>query len=122
MNTLTTELRSAVAYLREVCPNHDEACERLYQGAIDNGNFLATDFFTLRDWLETTGYAGHTSLHALLILLMLALDEGSLCLGLSEPNLRTRLETFVSPEDASLWARLIDRDLKENDFSRLIGE
>src|SRR5687768_5124004 len=121
MPTLPAEIDSALEYFLEICPGKEERCRALYEGAVENGGLIATDFYTLRDWLETTKYEKHLSLHALLILLLLALDEGSLCLEQTEANFRRRLEDIVSREDARHWAARILRDLGGNDYSRLIG-
>lgn len=122
MPTLPAEIDSALDYFLEICPGKDERCRRLYEGAVENGGLLATDFYTLRDWLETAEYETHLSLHALLILLLLALDEGSLCLEQSEATFRRRLEAIVSEEDARFWSVRLMKDLTTKDYSALISD
>ncbi|MFO0964722.1 MAG: exodeoxyribonuclease V subunit alpha [Gemmataceae bacterium] len=121
MDVLSVEVVAALNYLRDACRADDARLRRLHEGAARNGGLLATDFFTLRDWLETAGYQDSLPLHALIILLMTALDEGSLCLEESEDCFRRRLETVIDSEDARWWAAVLARDLKTNAYERLIG-
>src|SRR5262249_54513667 len=66
-------------------------------------------------------YQDRLPLQALIVLLMTALDEGSLCLEEEETNFRRRLETLLEPEDARWWAALLSEDLRTNGHERLIG-
>jgi len=61
-------------------------------------------------------------LQALVLLLMIALDEGSLCLEATEANFRKRLEALVEATEAAWWAKRLAKDWREQDFSNLIGE
>jgi len=121
MEHTTADTESSQEYLLEIVPEADARLRRLYAGAVKDAGLLATDFYTLRDWLEATKYEKVHSLHALIVLLMVVLDEGSLCLHLTEDNCTCRLGEFLSQEDARYWGKKIVADLAQHDFSRLIG-
>ena len=84
MQAAAVELAAALDYFLEICPSPEDRRQRLYRGAIENGQLLATDFYTLRDWLAATGYQDRASLHVLILVLFAALEEGSLCVELSQ--------------------------------------
>src|SRR5262245_48021935 len=67
----------------------------MLQTAEENAGLMHCDLHTMRDWLEIAGYS--ETLHILLLLLILAHGDGSLCIGLSEQKLARRLEELASP-------------------------
>ena len=82
---------------------------------------LRGDYFTIRDWLEIADYDDAEGLIALLLVLMLALEEGSLCVLASAESIASRLTGVVGADDARAWARRILDDLAADGFPRLIG-
>src|SRR5690242_15799309 len=109
-------------FLRELFPEAGPELLRLYEGAAENADLLRTDFYTIRDLLDLSGYAAHEALHALLLGLMVALDEGSLCIEVSEASLRRRLTDLAGEADARAWATRILTAFQETGFPDLIGQ
>jgi exodeoxyribonuclease V alpha subunit len=108
-------------FLKELFPGAGPELLRLLQGAADNAYLLRSDFYTIRDWIEIAGYAEADTLHAILLLMLAALEEGSLCLEVSEPALLRRLRDFVAEPEALLWAARIQESLASEAFPALIG-
>lgn len=94
---------------------------RLCASGMENAGLLRSDFYTIGDLLELSGYGESESLHALLLVLLLALDEGSLCVELSHQALAARLADLVEEAEAHSWSERILRDLAEACFPELIG-
>jgi exodeoxyribonuclease V alpha subunit len=93
----------------------------LYAKAAENGALTHTDFYTIRDLLELGGLEHEEPLHALLLALLLALEEGSLCVELSEAALSQRLADLVEEPTARMWAERILRDFDQRRYGDLIG-
>lgn len=91
----------------------------LYESAADNGGLVKTDFYTLRDLLELSGYVNEEPVQTLLLSLLLALDEGSLCVEATEAGLSRRLEALLAPDEVSALAREASTALGR--YPRLIG-
>jgi exodeoxyribonuclease V alpha subunit len=108
------------AHLRELFPQASDDLLALFRGAEENAAVLPCDLHTLRDWLQIADYQDE-SLHALLLLLILAEQEGSLCIELSKASCLRRLGDLVPPAQAAQWAERLTDDLATHDFSRLIG-
>src|SRR5262245_59383128 len=94
-------------FLREVFPSAGPELLRLLQGAAENANLFRSDFHTIRDWLEIAASTNDDTAHAILLLMLTALEEGSLCIELAEPALVRRLLDFVSESEANAWAKRI---------------
>ncbi len=117
----TTEVKSNIpVHLWELFPGRSEELLELFHGAEENTSLLQSDLHTIRDWLNVAGYE-HESLHALLTLLILAEEEGSQCIALSEQSLGLRFADLVPAEQAGRWTRRVLADLDKEDFSKLIG-
>jgi exodeoxyribonuclease V alpha subunit len=108
-------------FLKELFPKAGPELLRLLEGAAENAGLMRGDYFTIRDWLEITGYEEAEGLIALLLVLMLALEEGSLCVEASEGPIARRLIDLVGADEARTWARRILDDLAADGFPRLIG-
>jgi exodeoxyribonuclease V alpha subunit len=106
-------------FLRRLFPEAGPELLRLYASAAEDANLLHTDFYTIRDLLDLSGYADQEALHALLLVLLLALDEGSLCVEASETGLDRRLAGLTGGES---WAARIAASLRSPGFPGLIGE
>jgi exodeoxyribonuclease V alpha subunit len=105
-------------FLREIFPHAGPELMRLFQGAAENVLLLRSDFHTIRDWLEIAGYPKRDEAHALLLLMLAALEEGSLCIEIAEEALLRRLRDFVPAEEATAWARRLEASA---DLPALIG-
>src|SRR5262245_33291103 len=95
---------------------------RLYEEAADSAGLLHTDFCTVRDLLEISGYRNIEPLHPLLLAMLRALAEGSLCVEIAPASLARRLGFLTEPGAADAWAREIVAALAGNDLSALIGD
>jgi exodeoxyribonuclease V alpha subunit len=107
--------------LQDLFPKAGPELLRLHAGATANGNLSATDSYTIRDLLDLSGYEEEESLHALLLVLLVALDEGSPCIEASERGLAQRLAGLTDEAEANVWAERIVADLRQDSFPALIG-
>ncbi len=108
-------------FLKELFPQASAELLRLLGGAAENAGLLRGDYFTIRDWLEIAEYGDAEGLVALLLVLMLALEEGSLCVEASAESIARRLTDLVGGDEAQVWAQRILDDLDRDCFPRLIG-
>jgi len=89
--------------------------------AAENAGLLRSDFYTLRDLLDLSGHGDQEPLHVLLLCLLLALDEGSLCVEATEAGLARRLAGLTTDADARRFARLAGAGLNDHGYPGLIG-
>ena len=109
-------------FLKELFPSAGPELLRLLQGAADNAHLLRSDFYTIRDWVEIAGYTEDETVHAILLLLLAALDEGSLCIEAAASALGRRLQDFVpEPEAIGPWTERIEEAIVANRYPALIG-
>lgn len=108
-------------FLNDLFPTAGPALLRLLHGAAENAYLLRTDFYTIRDWLEIADLSKEESAAALLMLMMTALEEGSLCIEIADAPLRQRLRDFVDEEEAAAWARRIVQAVESPTLASLIG-
>lgn len=106
--------------LRELFPKASDELLRLFAAAEESGAFLRSDAHTIQDWLAVAGYDSEP-LHAALLLLILALEEGSLCIELSVESLSRRMQDLADPAAAASWAERIVAQLDSMDCGKLIG-
>src|SRR5262249_39949290 len=97
--TMTTALDVPV-FLRRLFPAISTDLMHLYAQAAEQGGLLHAEFCTIRDLLELSDYEAEEPLHAALLVLLLALDEGSLCVEVAEEALARRLGDLVEEEVA----------------------
>jgi exodeoxyribonuclease V alpha subunit len=116
-----TEATPLTYFLKELFPTASAELLRLFEGAAENAGLLRGDFFTIRDWLEIADYGDAESLAALVLALMLALEEGSLCVEASAESIARRLTDLVGADEAMVWSGRIVEDLAGDCFPRLIG-
>jgi exodeoxyribonuclease V alpha subunit len=109
------------AFLRELFPHAGPELLRLLQGAAENAFLVRSDFYTIRDWLEIADCHQDEAPHALLLLLLTALEEGSLCIEIAEGPLMRRLADLVPEADASIWAKRLVDSLNKAAYPALIG-
>jgi exodeoxyribonuclease V alpha subunit len=93
----------------------------LLSGAAENALLLHSDFQALRDCLEIAGCQASQEAHAILLLMLVALEEGSLCLEVDENALMRRLRDLVTEADATLWCQRILAALAPPGLPALIG-
>jgi exodeoxyribonuclease V alpha subunit len=109
------------SFVRDLFPEAGAELLRLHELAAENSNLLRVDFYTIHDLVELSGYAGEEALQALLLIMLVALDEGSLCIDASEPSLKRRLEDLAGDTAARTWSERITSRLRECGFPALIG-
>lgn len=109
-------------FLKGIFPNAGPALCRLLQGAADNSNLLRTDYYSIRDWLEIAHCASCDEAYALLLLMLTALEEGSVCIETTEDCLIRRLGDLVSGEEAIEWVRRVRAVLASDTLRALIGD
>jgi exodeoxyribonuclease V alpha subunit len=110
-------------FLGRLFPETGAALRRLLASAANSANLVPTDFYTLRDLLDLSGYSGHEPLYALLLVLLVALDEGSVCIEASAEGLSRRLRDLVDDAaEARRWARRIAAHLHGPGYAELIGD
>ena len=108
-------------FLKEFFPHAGSELLRLLQGVAENAFLLRSDFYSIRDWLEIADYREEDVPHAILLLMLVGLEEGSLCIQIAEPALLRRLVDFVPEGEAVAWAQRIEASVTQNDFPALIG-
>src|SRR5262249_42217594 len=108
------------AHLRELFPGASDELLCLFAAAEDHGSVFHCDWHTVRDWLQIAGY-DHERLHVLLLLMILAEQEGSLCIEISEASLSRRLGGLLPEIGARAWAQRLVEDLAARDVGKLIG-
>src|SRR2546423_1671743 len=116
-----TEKSEFSPFLKELFPLAGPEVLRLLQGAVENAFLLRSDFYSMRDWLEIADYRAEDVPHAILLLLLVALDEGSLCIEIAEPALLQRLRDFVPEAEAAIWAQRIVQTFEQAGYPALIG-
>jgi exodeoxyribonuclease V alpha subunit len=115
------EHREFSYFLTELFPHAEPELLRLFESAAENAALLRSDYYTIRDWLEIADYCEHASLPALLLVVLLALEEGSFCIELSEQALARRLTDLTGAEEARTWAGRLLAGLQRDPCPRLIG-
>ena len=108
-------------FLKELFPHAGPELLRLLQSATENAYLLRSDFYTLRDWLEIAEYRDQEVPHAILLLMLAALEEGSLCIEVAEPALMRRLVDFVPEAEAAAWVQRIEKALEPPALPALSG-
>ncbi len=109
-------------WLPVLFPEAGEELRQLLASAADNADLSHTDFYTIRDLLDLSGYETEQSLHLLLLIMLLALQEGSLCLEVSLAGLGRYLADLADANTAQDWASSIVTDLDQKKFPALIGQ
>jgi exodeoxyribonuclease V alpha subunit len=109
------------AFLSGLFPKAGGELLELYEQAAVNAGLLHTDYYTIRDLLDLSGYGTDEALHALLLIMTIALNEGSPCVEVSAARLARRLGDVVEEGRAQAWANRIIADLGAGAFPALIG-
>src|SRR5687768_589260 len=116
-----SELAPYSYFLRDVFPGASHELLRLLESSAENALLLRSDYLTIRDWLEIADCHTAEGLCALLVVLMLALEEGSLCVEASSEAPARRLADLADEPEARTWAERIVADLACAAGPRLVG-
>src|SRR5262245_29183699 len=108
-------------YLHDLFPRAGDELLGILAGSAEHAGLILADFQSLRDLVTLADYDDSESLHVLLLLLLVALEEGSLCIELSEAGLRHRLNDLVTEAAAQTWSQRTLTDLEASGFPELIG-
>jgi exodeoxyribonuclease V alpha subunit len=108
-------------YIRSLFPRAGKELLNLYDGAVEKGGLQYTEICTIHDLLDLSGYGDDEPVHALLILMLAALDEGSVCIDTVESALAERLANFLDETEAQDWAQRIRKRLHAPGYPNLIG-
>jgi exodeoxyribonuclease V alpha subunit len=108
--------------VRELFPDMGEELRSLFDGAAENSGLLASDYMTLRDLLELSGYTHEEPLYALLLALLTALDAGSLCVEISPERLAQRLADLAGAPAVGPWPERIVAGLSDHGYRELIAD
>ena len=108
-------------FLEEIFPQAGPELMRLLNGAAENAHLLQTDFFTIRDWLDIAQCTDCEEAHVLLILMLAALEEGSLCIEIAPDSLARRLDDLAPKSEANLWAGRVAATLTTAKLAALVG-
>src|SRR5688572_10577805 len=104
---MTTQPIEIPDYLVEAFPAAGPELLALLAAASENAGLMQIDFLTIRDLVELSDYQSCESLHALLLVLFLALEEGSLSVEASESSFERRLSDLIDGYDAHRWVKRI---------------
>lgn len=99
----------------------DLSLSELFDAARENTNLSYTDFCTINDLLDRSGYRDAAPLSVLLLCLFLALEEGSLCVAATDESIAHRLRDLLDDEQALAWAGLILSECTPDLVPNLIG-
>jgi exodeoxyribonuclease V alpha subunit len=108
--------------VHELFPDIGEELRLLFDGAAENSGLLASDYMTLRDLLELSGYTSEEPLYALLLVLLTALDAGSLCVEISPERLSQRLADLAGAPVVGPWPKRLVAALADHGYPDLIAD
>lgn len=108
-------------YLLSIFPTADSELLDLFASAWENANLAYSDFCTINDLLDCSGYRQSAALHVLLLDLFLALEDGSSCIQASAEGLARRLRDLADDERAASLAQEILTTCQPQSFPELIG-
>src|SRR5262245_55434169 len=106
--------------VRELFPQASAELATLFANAREHAGLVYADLLTLRDLLGLSDYSSEP-LAALLLILLVALEEGSLSVDLLHVALARRLTDLAAPEEIDAWARRILTEVGVDAFPKLIG-
>jgi exodeoxyribonuclease V alpha subunit len=124
MSTATASQAQATSLPSRLFPKAGRDLIDLYKAAQEDAGLLATDFHTIHDLLELSGYADQEPVHVMLLALLLALAKGSLCVEASEEGLTRLLGELVEGDGKKAlgWAKSVVKSLNAGGFPELIGK
>jgi exodeoxyribonuclease V alpha subunit len=108
-------------FLKDIFPLASAESLQLMNGAVENTMLLRSDFYAMRDLLDIANCSSDESAQAILLLLLIALEEGSLCIEIARPALLRRLRDLVPESDAAAWAQRIEHAIRTSGYPSLIG-
>jgi exodeoxyribonuclease V alpha subunit len=107
-------------WVRDALPADTPRLARLLEQAVERADLRACDVYSLADFLGAVDAFAAENLGLLLLTLMLALDEGSLAVEISQKALARRLADVAPDEDLASWIAASLADLDAGVFARLI--
>jgi exodeoxyribonuclease V alpha subunit len=117
-----TDALSLPDALRRLFPEAGPELSRLLAAVEQEGGLLYSDYVTIRDLLDLSGYGEHEPLHVLLVVMLLALEDGSVCVELRRERIEKRLgDAGVAEEAAAYWGQRVIQAVEQNGFRDLIG-
>jgi exodeoxyribonuclease V alpha subunit len=108
--------------VHELFPGIGAELRRLFDSAVENSGLLTADWCTLRDLVDLSDYRDDEPLHALLLVMLAALDEGSLCVEITAERLAQRLADLADADAVANWPRLIVERLRAFGYPALIAD
>ena len=87
-------------FLQTLFPKAGNELLSLYESAAEYCGLRYTELCTVHDLLDLSGYINEEPLHALLIIMFAALQEGSVCIQMAEKALAIRLAQFSEADGA----------------------
>jgi exodeoxyribonuclease V alpha subunit len=100
---ISLDLLRELSVIPEQC---SKSVADLFAGAIENTDLSITDYLTIRDLVDLTGYDA-PQVHALLILMFTTLRRGSVCLRLEEEAVRGKIASFAGKGPGALADKII---------------
>ncbi len=108
--------------IRDLFPEQSSDVQAMLARALHGGSLGISDFYTIHDWLEVADYHACEPLVPLLLAMLLAHHEGSLCIEATVENLTRRLsEVCETKTQAREWSRRILLQMETDPCVRLIG-
>jgi exodeoxyribonuclease V alpha subunit len=108
-------------FLHDLFPKATPGLLNLFAGASENADLQQTDFYTIRDLLDLSGYENDEALCVLLLVMLLALNEGSLCVEASAEGFARRLADIAEEDVVQKWADQALAGLASGGFPSLFG-
>jgi len=108
-------------FLQFLFPKVGNELLSLYESAAECCGLGYTDLCTVHDLLDLSGYINEEPLNALLIIMFVSLQEGSVCIQTAETALAIRLAQFSETDGARNWAERISAELKRHGYPKIIG-
>jgi exodeoxyribonuclease V alpha subunit len=106
--------------VRELFPKASAELAALFANAREHAGLAYADLLTLRDLLAVSDSSSEP-LAALVLILLVALEEGSLSVDLSDAALARRLTDLAAADAIETWVRRIRAELEGDVFPDLIG-
>jgi len=95
--------------------------DNLYSSAINNNIVTLLDCMTVRDLVSISGYHDDAGLTAVLICMFSSLNQGGLCLRISNTLLTNKFKRFIEINQASKYADKFIECLNNDKYSDIIA-
>lgn len=100
-----------ISAIKLLMPSADAQASELLRAALESeAGLSAADFLIMRDLMDLSGYRD-VELQAIIVCMLIAVNEGSICLKYEESRIKKRLGLFLDEEKATALAkRVIKKD------------